>query len=276
MTSRPLDGKTALVTGASRGLGREIARALAGAGARLALIARDADLLASVADEIRGDAAVRAYPGDLSDVTVIDYIARKAAEELGPFDILVNNAAVQGPIGLFEEIDFFAWQETFRINLFAPARLCQLLLPAMRERGWGKIINLSGGGATSPRPHFTAYAAGKCALVRLSETLARELIGSGIDVNAVAPGAMNTRMLEEVIAAGPIAAAPEFEFAVKRSRDGGVSPTVGAELVVFLASSASDGITGRLISAVYDDWKSLPSLRSALADSDRFTLRRIT
>ncbi len=146
----------------------------------------------------------------------------------------------------------------------------------MRKCGWGKIINLSGGGATSPRPHFTAYAAAKCGLIRLTETLARELASSGIDVNAVAPGAMNTRMLEEVIAAGPVAAAPEYEFAVKRSREGGVSPALAAELIVFLASPASDGITGRLISAVYDDWKSLPSLRAMLADSDRFTLRRIT
>jgi 3-oxoacyl-[acyl-carrier protein] reductase len=204
-----------------------------------------------------------------------ELIARDIQNDLGGIDILINNAGVQGPIGKIEDVDFSAWQQTFAVNLFAPARLSQLLIPQMRRRGGGKIINISGGGATSPRPNFSAYGVSKCALVRLTETLAHELTGSGIDVNAVAPGAMNTRMLEEVIAAGPRAAAPEYEAAMSRACNGGDSPAWAAELVIFLCSRACDGITGRLISAVWDDWKNLPIQRDNLIGSERYTLRRV-
>jgi 3-oxoacyl-[acyl-carrier protein] reductase len=191
-------------------------------------------------------------------------------------DILINNAGVQGPIGPFESIDFNAWRDVFETNFFAPARLTQLVIPAMRAAGkGGKIINISGGGATGPRPDFSAYAASKTALVRLTETLAEELRPYAIDVNAVAPGAMNTRMLEEVLNAGRDAAPREYDAALKRAADGGVPPAKAADAVVFLASPASDGITGRLISAVWDDWANLPSHKDELAKSDVYMLRRI-
>src|SRR4029453_7422632 len=99
--------------------------------------------------------------------------------------VLVNNAGIQGPIGPLESVDFTAWRAVFDVNVFAAARLCQLLIPAMKQKGWGKIVNLSGGGAAGSRPDFSAYAAAKTALVRLTETLADELKGTGIDVNSV-------------------------------------------------------------------------------------------
>jgi len=182
---------------------------------------------------------------------------------------------VQGPIGPLETVDFAAWRAVFEVNLFAAARLCQLVLPSMRASGRGKIINVSGGGATGPRPDFSAYALTKVAIVRLTETLGEELKGTAIDVNAVAPGAMNTRMLEEVLAAGPAAAPREYEAAVKRAQAGGTPPAKAAELIVWLATPASDGITGRLLSAVWDDWRGLTSRREELAKSDVYTLRRI-
>jgi len=114
----------------------------------------------------------------------------------------------------------------------------------MKKRGGGKIINISGGGATGPRPDFSAYAAAKCALVRLTETLAEELKADHIDVNAVAPGAMNTRMLEQLLAAGPQAASREYADALRRRREGGTPPEKAAALVALLASSLTDGITG--------------------------------
>jgi 3-oxoacyl-[acyl-carrier protein] reductase len=190
-------------------------------------------------------------------------------------DILVNNAAVQGPIGPLDSVDFSAWCEVFQTNLFAPAFLAAEFAKRMRPVGGGKIISISGGGATGPRPDFSAYAASKTALVRLTETLAEELKPYAIDVNAVAPGAMNTRMLEEVLSAGRDAAPREYDAAVKRANEGGVPPAKAAELVVFLASPASDGITGRLISAVWDDWANLPAHKDELAKSDVYTLRRV-
>jgi NAD(P)-dependent dehydrogenase (short-subunit alcohol dehydrogenase family) len=146
----------------------------------------------------------------------------------------------------------------------------------MRQQRYGKIIALSGGGATQPLPRLSAYAASKAALVRFTETLAEEVRGSGIDVNAVAPGALNTRLLDQVLAAGPErVGAPFFERMLRQKSDGGTPLHVGAELVAFLASADSDGITGRLLSAVWDDWRGLPAIRERLQASDVFTLRRI-
>ena len=136
---------------------------------------------------------------------------------------------------------------------------------------------VSGGGATQPQPRFSAYTASKAALVRFTETLAHELKGEGVDVNAMAPGLLHTRLLDEVVAAGPERVGPEFHaWCVKQRAEGATPLDKGAALAVFLASARSDGITGRLLSAVWDDWPSLPRQREALDKSDWFTLRRIT
>ena len=274
-----LSGKSALVTGASRGLGEAIARQLWAAGASLALLARDGRALEELAaslPEAPGQ-TVGVFPSDLGDVASLEAGFAAVAHQLGDVDVLVNNAAVQGPLGPLESLDFVAWKQVFDVDLFAAVRLCQLAIPGMRRRGGGKIVNVSGGGATGPRPDVTAYACAKTALVRLGETMAEELRDARIDVNAVAPGAMNTRMLEETLAAGPGGVRREYQQAVERKQKAtGVPPERAAELVVFLASSASDGITGRLISAVWDDWQSLPARREAIAKTDVYTLRRIT
>jgi 3-oxoacyl-[acyl-carrier protein] reductase len=149
-------------------------------------------------------------------------------------------------------------------------------LKLFRARGEGKIVNLSGGGATAPLPRISAYAASKAAVVRLTETLAEELRGTRIDVNAVAPGALNTRLLDEVIAAGPDKVGKVFyERALKQQSDGGAPLDKGAALCAFLLSSASDGISGRLLSALWDPWAELPERRAELMAGDIYTLRRI-
>ena len=145
----------------------------------------------------------------------------------------------------------------------------------VRQRA-GSIINLSGGGAASPRPNFSAYAAAKAALVRFSETLALELAPFDVRVNAVAPGAMNTAMHRAVLDAGAeLAGRREHLLAVEQQRTGGAPPQRTADLCVFLASSAAEGISGRLISAVWDPWQTMGQRREELAASDVYTLRRI-
>jgi NAD(P)-dependent dehydrogenase (short-subunit alcohol dehydrogenase family) len=125
-------------------------------------------------------------------------------------------------------------------------------------------------------PRFSAYAASKVAIVRLTETLAEELRETHVDVNAIAPGALNTRLLEEVLQAGPDKVGREFyERSLKQRDQGGVTLEKGAALAVFLASAKSDGISGRLVSAVWDKWDGLAEKRQQLAGSDIYTLRRI-
>ena len=145
------------------------------------------------------------------------------------------------------------------INLFGSVLVARALVPQLRRVGQGKIIQLSGGGATSPLPGLSAYAASKAAIVRFVETLALELREDHVDVNAIAPGALNTRLLDEVIAAGPDKVGKAFhERALEQRRSGGTPLERGAELAVWLASADSDGITGKLLSAVWDPWRELP------------------
>jgi NAD(P)-dependent dehydrogenase (short-subunit alcohol dehydrogenase family) len=144
----------------------------------------------------------------------------------------------------------------------------------MIHQGGGKVINLSGGGATSPRPYFSAYAASKSAVVRLTETLAEELKPFNIQVNAIAPGAVYTKMTREILAAG--SAAGERALAeARRVQEEKTTPKAAAKLALFLASPESGGLTGRLISAVWDDWRSLPSRLEEVMVSELYTLRRI-
>jgi 3-oxoacyl-[acyl-carrier protein] reductase len=140
----------------------------------------------------------------------------------------------------------------------------------------GSIINISGGGATSPRPNFTAYAASKAALVRFSETLAIEAAGRGVRVNCIAPGIMRTRMVEQVVELGAkLSGAQEYRKAQDVMERGGISPGTPAELAVLLASERSQSITGKLLSAAWDPWREAPGHAGELAASDIYTLRRI-
>jgi NAD(P)-dependent dehydrogenase (short-subunit alcohol dehydrogenase family) len=190
---------------------------------------------------------------------------------------LINNAGISGPKGLIEEVDWKEWLKVIEINVFGSVYLCRKLVPHFRANGYGKIIQLSGGGATKPMPRNSAYATSKAAVVRFAESLAEELAGQKIDVNCIAPGALNTRMLTEVIEAGPVKVGEVvYQKALEQKQHGGTALSKAASLAVFLGSSESDGITGRLISAVWDDWQNLPARRSELNQSDIFTLRRIT
>jgi len=271
-----LSGQIALVTGAGRGIGRAIAVALARGGADLILLARSASELDETAAQVR-DSGREAF-SLVADVSRRADVQRAVAAGLARFDhvdILVNNAGTQPPIGPLVENDPAEWTHTVAVNLFGPFHCIQAVLPGMVARRRGKIINLSGGGATGPRPNFSAYAASKAAIVRLTETLAEEVRPYNIQVNAIAPGAVNTRMLDEVLMAGE-AAGDELAAAQSRQVQGGTPPELAAALVVFLASDASDGLTGKLISAPHDDWCTWDAQRiSEVSNSPWYTLRRM-
>ena len=277
-----LVGRTAIVTGASQGLGRTVARSFVRAGASVLLVARGEELLRQAEAEMRGlvtqpGQRVECISADVAQPAGCELIMRHARQVFADMTVLVNNAGVYGPMGRIEDVDWASWVHAVGVNLFGTALMCRAVIPHLRRRGYGQIVNLSGGGATAPLPRISAYAASKAAVVRLTETLAEEVRDAKVDVNAIAPGALNTRLLDEVLAAGPERVGQEFyDRATKQREEGGVPLEKGAALAVFLASAASDGITGRLISALWDDWRSLPAKREQLAKSDVYTLRRIT
>jgi 3-oxoacyl-[acyl-carrier protein] reductase len=276
-----LAGKVALVTGATRGLGRAIAERLVRDGADVVITGRDEALLAASRAALldAGPAAGQQVVADAGDVSDPDDVARATGAALrvrGRIDILVCNAGVYGPLGAIEDVDWDEWKRAIEIDLYGVVLSCRAVLTAMRRQRSGKIITLSGGGATQPLPRITAYAAAKAAVVRFTESLALETKGSGIDVNSIAPGALNTRLLDEVLAAGPQRVGADFYArSLKQKAEGGTPLAKATDLVAFLASSASDGITGRLLSAVWDDWADLPRVRDRLTESDVYTLRRI-
>lgn len=274
-------GRAAIVTGANRGLGKAIAASLIREGADVMLAARDADVLAATGEEL---AAARPTPdqkivwqtADVSRADDVERLVNGTVEKLGRLDILVCNAGVYGPLGLIEEIAWDEWVQAIEINLLGTVLCCRSAVPIMRQQGSGKIIILSGGGATAPLPRVSAYAASKAAVVRFGETLAEEVKASGIDVNSVAPGALNTRLTDQIVEAGPEKVGKSlYERAVQWQAGSATPLEVGADLITFLASSESDGITGRLIAAVWDPWREFPQQREKIAASDVYTLRRI-
>jgi NAD(P)-dependent dehydrogenase (short-subunit alcohol dehydrogenase family) len=269
-----------VITGASLGLGRAIAEAFAQEGAHLLLCARTAGPLEQAAQELQKIAV----PGqkilwkacDVSNEGQVKELAALALKELGGCDVLVNNAGIHGAKGPLEEVSWDEWRRTIEIDLFGVILPCRSFIPLMKKAGRGKIINLSGGGATAPRPFFSAYAAAKAAVVRVTETLAEELRPHHIEVNAVAPGPINTRLVAEAVAAGPQKIGQKAYAEMLRITQGGDRPPeLAAELCLFLAGPESDGITGKLISAPWDPWPNLASHRGELATGDIYTLRRI-
>jgi NAD(P)-dependent dehydrogenase (short-subunit alcohol dehydrogenase family) len=268
----------AIVTGASRGLGRLCARELAAHGVDLLLVARDQIALADVAGETK-----MKYPGrevttlgcDLRDPDAPQRV-RGAADQLGGVDILVNNAAVQGPIGPAWEVPPREFEEAVRLDFLVPVALCRALIPSMKATGRGWIINISGGGATAPRPMFAAYAAAKTALVRFTETLAIETACHGIRVNAVAPGAFASGMTKVVNSSAENAGETEVATAQKLLDSGDTANAEkAARLVVYLTVGEGRDVTGKLISAVWDRWDSFHRYPEVVAHKDVFTLRRI-
>jgi len=275
-----LHGKIAIITGANQGLGLEIARKYVSAGASVVMCARNGDLLLKVREELARELVagqvIEAIPVDVSDPKSVEQLVEAVIQRFGRIDILVNNAGIYGPMGPIEAVDWADWIQAIEINLFGSILMCRAVLPVMKEQQRGKIIQLSGGGATNPMPNISAYAVSKAAIVRFAETLAEEVRAFNIDVNAIAPGALNTRMLDEVLAAGPEKVGQAFfDRSIKQKESGGAGLDQGTDLALFLASAASDGITGKLISAVWDNWEHWPEHFDELNSSDVYTLRRI-
>jgi 3-oxoacyl-[acyl-carrier protein] reductase len=269
-----LKGKNIVITGAGRGIGRQIAITAIQDGANVALVARTASELQDTTRLLLTSTTHRCYSLDIADVSAVEKTFQKIARDFGTIDGLVNNAGTQPPIGPFHQVVVADWIRNLEVNLIGTIACTHAVLPLMIAARKGKIVNFSGGGSTSPRPNFSAYGVAKTAIVRFTETIAEELQVHGIDVNAISPGAVNTKMLDEVLQKEE-AVGSEYAEALRRKETGGSDPRLAADLVCFLLSHDSDGITGKLISAVWDHWQEEEFRALLRSDKDIAVLRRI-
>jgi NAD(P)-dependent dehydrogenase (short-subunit alcohol dehydrogenase family) len=263
-----LTGQVAIVTGGGRGIGRAIAQALAQAGAAVAVVARSEDELAETVDLIQhaGGRAI-AVAADVTDRAAVDGAVARAERELGPIDLLVNNAAVATPVGPAWEVDPEAWWRTVEVNVRGPFLCSRAVLPGMIGRRRGRLVQVVAVAAYLTAPYMSAYAASKAALVRFTDTLAAETREHGISVFAVRPGLVQTRMQEELMAS-PY---------VQRRRDPQAGTLVlaerAAEAIVQLAAGGADVLTGRFIDVTRDDVSDLVRRGEEIVSDDLLAMR---
>ncbi len=268
-----LTGKTAIVTGAGRGIGQAIALAFGREGARVACAARTAQELEETVQRIgaAGGQAI-SLPTDVTDWAAVRQLVDRTVEAFKTVDVLVNNAGMMGPIGPHEEIDLDRWLQTLDVNVMGVVRACRAVLPAMRRQRRGKIINLSGGGAFGPMAFggSAAYGASKAAVARFSELLAKEVAGEDIQVNTLMPGLVRTRVSQQGSDEREQVHGPGRGLDWSRARP----PEDAAALAVWLASDASDGLTGKHLS-VQTPLPQTPDEIQAVMAGSQYTMRLV-
>jgi NAD(P)-dependent dehydrogenase (short-subunit alcohol dehydrogenase family) len=270
--SASFEGKTILVTGAGRGIGKRLAIAFAGLGARIGLMARtrgELDLARLEIEHNGGSAIV--LRTDIRDAEQVNAMVDRARVHFGPVSGLIHAAGVTGPIGPLLDAPAEQWRETLDTMLTGVFNATRAVLPEMISRREGKIIVLTGNGAGHARPNFSAYASAQAGIVRLVETLAAEVEQANVQVNAMFPGKSYTAMVDEILRAGEVAGENELAEAETLRQTGGESPEKQIDLAAFLASVRSNHINGRLLS-VHDDWR---KLEKHAPSADLFTLRRV-
>ncbi len=266
-----LRDRVALITGAGRGIGREIAVAYAREGARLALAARTIEELEETARQVRGlGAAVLIVPTDVTDRSQVEEMVSATVDRFSALDVLVNNAGLPGPVGPLQENDVDYWRRTIEVNIIGVFLCCRAAIPVMLSRGRGRIVNVYGGRGRN----LTAYGASKVAVADITETLATELAGTNIRVNALSPGSIHTRMWEETRDAARDAGDTElFELGRRVTSGGGASIQRAAELAVILGGDEAGELNGRVLSSVTEDLSTLAERVPELMASEAGTLK---
>jgi 3-oxoacyl-[acyl-carrier protein] reductase len=236
-----IEGRTALVMGASKGIGKGIAGALAREGARVAISSRSEESLQAAAAEI--GAEVQVFPADTKDLNRLGQLPGEVSEAVGPVDILVANTGGP-PTGAALDNSLEEWEEAFRSLVLAPRVLLESVVPGMKERGWGRIVNVSSTSIREPIPYLTLSNANRLAALGLLETLADEVAADGITVNTVATGMFATDRLADP--EGSLKGAEELaKQRVPAKRLG--QPEEYGDLVAFLCSERAAHLTGAVI-----------------------------
>jgi NAD(P)-dependent dehydrogenase (short-subunit alcohol dehydrogenase family) len=267
-----LAGQVAIVTGGGRGLGQAIARALAASGASVAVAARSADQLAdTVAAIAAASGRALAIQTNVTDPEAVARLAQTVERELGPVDLLVNNAGVTTPLGPVGEVCPDEWWRCMAIHVRGTFLCCRAVLPGMLARGRGRIVNVASKGGLRPIPFYSAYCASKAAVIRLTETLDAETRAQGVRAFAIHPGLLRTQMTEYLMQS-PEGRKwfPWFRDSFDAGKD--VPPERAAQLVVLLAAGMADGLSGRFLD-VADDLTQLLQQREEIERDDLYTLR---
>ena len=242
-----LKEKVAVVTGAARGLGKEIARAFAAEGARVAIMDRDAVELKKTADMIsRTGNKIMACSGDVACKKDVDEMVRRTRKHFGPIRVLVNNAGIIGPADFIKDTEPETWEKTININLNGAYYCCRAVIPDMASQKKGKIINITSGLGERPFPRFCAYGVSKAGLIQMTQLLSEELKPHNIQVNAINPGVMDTAMQEQIRSLDISSVGKETYDRFHGLHEAGQlqDPADLSPLAVFLASDASDHLTG--------------------------------
>ncbi|MGH3713828.1 MAG: SDR family NAD(P)-dependent oxidoreductase [Micromonosporaceae bacterium] len=277
MSGVNLGGSVALVTGGGRGFGRVVARELAAAGAAVAVTGRTPEPLADAVQEIKSSGGTGfAVPMDVADPEAVAAGVAVVADQLGPIDLLVNNAGCNGPLGPQWEVDQSLWWHTVEVNLRGVALCSAAVLPSMVERGRGRVVNVVSHAGVFRWPHMSAYSVSKAAVIKLTENQAYEARRYGVAVFAVHPGVLRIGLAEEVLGFD----GPEGSYEAKmsdwleRQFEAGnvVEPETGARLIARLAGGDADVLSGRYLVAT-DDVDQLLADAASITAEDRLLLR---
>ena len=273
-----LNSKRIIITGGSLGIGFAIAKECASQGAEVIIVARNQNDLEKSLKEIhsisnRNHLAYSLDVGNLKSVNIFsEWIKSKNLEING----IVNCAGIYGPIGKTSTIDMEDFTQAIKINLLGTVYMCSIFAPLLVSSKNKKVVNFSGGGASSPFPNYSAYASSKAAIVRFTENFSYELDGDGFDINCIAPGFVLTRLHQQTVSAGSETVGFGFyQNTKKQIEEGGVPIEKAVGLTTFLLSEDSDGITGKFISAPWDPWQDEAFQKKLREDNDFATLRRI-
>jgi 3-oxoacyl-[acyl-carrier protein] reductase len=240
-----LNGRVAVITGAGQGIGRAFAKAFAEAGAIPVIAERNEGRAAAVAEEIlKANGKVLAVTTDVADEASVEEMREVVEDEFGRIDILVNNAAIFSTLEMrpFEQIPLQEWEQVMRVNVTGAFLCARAVLPAMRRRKWGRIINMASGAVALGRPNYLHYIASKAALIGMSASMARELGPDGITVNAILPGATFTEIERKTVTAEQ-----KQRIIAMQCIPRAETPEDLIGTALFLASDASAFITGQTI-----------------------------